>query len=159
MKILFVCTQNVFRSMSAHYILEKYLNENYPNHNYKIDSAGTIAYDFETPYSWTINRLKELKINANNHKNKRITKELLKDYDLIICMTEHHREHILKKFQIKTHLYNEIALKITEDVKDDNEADFDTTLEEFVIETVNYINKTIPKLAENIVKINNNQHK
>ena len=52
-KVLFVCTQNVFRSMSAHYLAKKYLNEKNIQH-FEIDSCGTKAYPWEVPYEFIV---------------------------------------------------------------------------------------------------------
>jgi protein-tyrosine-phosphatase len=57
MKILFVCTGNIFRSMSAEYLAAKYIKDNKIK-NIQISSAGTVAHP-ETPFSYTVKRLEK----------------------------------------------------------------------------------------------------
>ena len=96
-KILFICTQNVFRSYSAHKITQKHINEN--NLQIKVDSAGTHAYAWERPYSYTFETLEQLDIDFDYvHINKKISKELFDEDTIIVCMTKEHQKHIKKKF-------------------------------------------------------------
>ena len=149
-RILFVCTQNVFRSMSAKFLMEKFLEER-GIYDFEVDSAGTISYSFESPYRKTISRLYELGIDSRAHRNKRVDEELLRKSDIVICMSEHHRKSIKEDFGVDSYLFNEIAHDLTEDLADDNEAEFDD-LNEFIEKTINYINNSIPHLYENLNK-------
>ena len=79
-KILFVCTGNVFRSMSAEKCLKKYLEE----HNIldiRSDSAG-IELKPQEPVSFTIERLAFYGIKVH-HKPKSINQSLIDNNDLI----------------------------------------------------------------------------
>ena len=153
-KVIFVCTQNVFRSLSAHRLMEKYLKEKNLQ-GYEIDSAGTLAYDWESPYQKTLDLLKEKGIIVKNHKNKKITKEMCNENNFIICMTRDHRDYITKNFNTKSFLFNEIAIGKMTDLEDDNEANFSCSLEKFIEKTVNYIDDNIPNLVENLEKMRN----
>jgi protein-tyrosine-phosphatase len=57
MKILFVCTGNIFRSMSAEYLAKKYITDNNIK-NIKVNSAGTIA-EIQNPFSYTVKCLEK----------------------------------------------------------------------------------------------------
>jgi len=57
MKLLFVCTGNIFRSMSAEYLAKKYIKDNKIK-GIEISSAGTIANP-ESPFSYTIKNLEK----------------------------------------------------------------------------------------------------
>ena len=57
-QILFVCTQNVFRSLSAKKLLDKYLLEK-KDTRFEIHSAGTEAYP-DNPYSYTLEKFWEI---------------------------------------------------------------------------------------------------
>jgi protein-tyrosine-phosphatase len=157
-KVTFVCTQNVFRSMSAHYLALKYLEENnIPD--FQIDSCGTIAYSWESPYQHTINLLKNKGVDARKHKNKQIDKNLAEESHFIICMTNDHKNHVKKKFGVESYLFNELALGSATDLEDDNEANFDCSLNKFIEKTVEHIDKHIPKifseLSKKIIQCNN----
>ena len=55
MNVLFVCTGNVFRSMSAEYLMNKYLNDNAIT-NISVSSAGTTAHP-QPSFPETLDRL------------------------------------------------------------------------------------------------------
>ncbi|HCB52188.1 TPA: protein-tyrosine-phosphatase, partial [Patescibacteria group bacterium] len=55
MKVLFVCTGNIFRSMSAEYIMKKYIQDHNLN-EIVVSSAGTVAHE-ESPLPWIVERL------------------------------------------------------------------------------------------------------
>lgn len=89
MNILFVCTGNTFRSMSGEYLLKKALQDAGIS-NVQVRSAGTIAKP-NTIYQETLDRLALYGCDASHHKQTKLTKELCKEQDLIICLSEHHR--------------------------------------------------------------------
>ncbi len=148
-KVLFVCTQNVFRSLSAHHLMKKYLEENNLQ-GYEIDSAGTVAHPFESPYSWTIDRLNQYGIVIEDYKNKKLSQTFIDKFDIIICMTKKHKQFVEENFDKKAYLFNEIAYSKQDDLMDDVEFAFDTSLSEFVVGVVDYIKKSIPNLVKNL---------
>lgn len=152
--ILFVCTQNVFRSYSCQVLLEKYLVDNNIL-SLKVDSCGTIAYDWERPYSYTIDRLKFYGVDVLNHKNKQISQELVNWADLVVCMTFSHLNYVEENFaNSNCVLFNEVAIGKKLDLSDDNETNFDCSLEDFVFQTVDYIEKNIENFYLNLKKFN-----
>lgn len=157
MNILFVCTQNVFRSLSAHKITEKYLKDNNIA-EYKIDSAGTIAHSWESPYSHTLYKLKELGISDLKHTNKKVTKQLVNWANIIIVMTHSHKEYIESNFGSKAYLFNELAHNRLTDLEDDVETDLLENglynLEDFIAKTIDHINDGVPKIINKIDKNN-----
>ena len=147
-KILFVCTQNVTRSMSAHYLMQKYLDENGID-GYEIDSAGTHACCRESSYSQVLDALYELGVDARNHVQKRLDEDLVNSSDLIIASSKHHQEFIRENFNVESYLFNEIAYGRDTDLQDDVEADF-TSLDDFLRQLVRCINDAIPHIVENM---------
>lgn len=148
--VLFICTANVFRSISAHYLLEKYAH-NY-NLDINVDSAGTIASKMDEPYPQTIKKLNDLGCNIENHQNKKITTDLIDWADIIIGMTTQHIRIIEEEFNKKAYLFNEIAFDKKTNLLDESEAQFAYDLDEFIEQTIEHINKGIPKIAEKITK-------
>ena len=93
-QILFVCTQNVFRSLSAKKLLDKYLLEKKDN-RFEINSAGTEAYP-DNPYSYTLEKLEELGVKPFSHQQTRV---LLESQNIVICMTKSHQDFLKRNFR------------------------------------------------------------
>ena len=93
--ILFVCTGNTCRSPMAEGFL-KYLLQNQTNIN--ISSAGTSAILNEPANQSAITVMNEINIDISNYQSKPITLELLEYTNLILAMTNHHRETIIYHF-------------------------------------------------------------
>lgn len=92
MKILYICTGNIFRSMSAEYLSKKYIQDHQIK-NFFVSSAGTSARP-QRPFPRTLERLEFYGCDASGHKQTKISPELLTEQDLIICMAEHHRQRV-----------------------------------------------------------------
>ena len=150
MNILFICTQNVFRSLSAEKLLQLYLNIKQKS-NIQITSAGTEAYP-DQPYSFTLERLKELGVKNLEHRQTKVSKELLEKQDVIICMTKRHQGIIHRLFGKESFLFNELAFGKKSDLTDDVENNvYGENLETFVVGTVNKIYQGIPRIYEKIL--------
>ena len=76
-KIIFVCTGNAFRSMTAEKCAKDYLKKNKIT-NIRIDSAATMPYPQE-PQPAVLERLKHHGITVR-HKYKKLTKKLITEY-------------------------------------------------------------------------------
>ncbi len=151
MKILFVCTGNIFRSMSAEYLAKKYITDNNIK-NIKVNSAGTIA-EIQNPFSYTVKCLEKYWCDVSKHIQRKATDEILKDQDFIICMAKHHKETI-KSFWYESVLFNFIAYGKNIDVMDDteywNKYWFDYNLEKYVNEIVDYIHDAMPNVIKGL---------
>ena len=115
--ILFVCTGNVFRSMSAEYCFNKLIGEK----DYLAESAGTVAQELGID-DRIVDELTTLEINCSKHEPRRLTKEILLESDLIVAMSFSHQKSIKEQFGIETPLFNEIAFGKKEGVRDIEEA-------------------------------------
>ena len=153
MHILYVCTWNIFRSMSAEYLTKKYIDDHTISDLF-VSSAGTVA-TVDKPFPMTVERLEFYGCNPSNHVQRKITQEILAAQDIIICMAEHHRESV-NALWFEAVLFNEIAYNTTENVLDDGEymqihwPYLD--LEEYVPTIVDYIHDAIPSIINSIVK-------
>ena len=156
-RILFVCTGNVFRSMSAEYLLKKYLKD-HKIFGWKVNSAGIIAKK-QSIDPETIKTLKKLGIKNINHKQKKLTKRMLEEYDVIIPMAENHQRFINLEFNFKTLLFNELATdtrKSIWDIKDDVK-DYKTNrraVEKKIRTTIKNISRNMPLLFKSLLEKN-----
>ncbi|MFZ2151147.1 MAG: hypothetical protein WAZ12_05170 [Candidatus Absconditicoccaceae bacterium] len=147
MKILFVCTGNIFRSMSAEYLAKKYIKDNKIK-NIQASSAGTIAHP-EVAFSYTIKRLEKYGCDVSKHKQRKAVDKILKDQDFIICMAKHHQE-VIKSLGYESILFNFVAYSKKEDVLD--EAEYEEKhgsygdLETYVNSIVDYIHDAMPSV-------------
>ena len=154
MNILYVCTWNIFRSMSAEYLTKKYILNN-DIADLFVSSAWTIAH-IEPPFPMTVERLTFYECDPSHHVQRKITQEILAAQDIIICMAEHHRQSV-RKLWFETVLFNEIAYNTTEDVLDDSEymqinwPDFD--LDEYFTTIIDYIHDAVPFVIKNIPQL------
>lgn len=149
MKLLFVCTGNIFRSMSAEYLAKKYIKDNKIK-GIEISSAGTIANP-ESPFSYTIKNLEKYWCDSSLHRQTKLTSEVLEDKDFVICMAQHHLDRV-RELLYEWMLFNFLAYGKKDDVMD--EAEYEEKhwsygdLEDYVKTIVDYIHDAMPKIFE-----------
>jgi len=153
LKILFVCRGNIFRSMTAEYCLKKYLLKNNIK-NIEVSSAGIEAKKQRLDQVLE-KKLKEFKVPVKNHKQRKITKKIVEDNDVIIAMGLNHQQYIREKFGIEVSLFNEISIGKKTPILDIEEVikDYKTNkkaVEKFIRKTVDHISGLTPKLYDNI---------
>tara|TARA_Y100000034_G_scaffold42260_1_gene51804 strand:+ start:696 stop:1187 length:492 start_codon:yes stop_codon:yes gene_type:complete len=153
--ILFVCTGNVFRSMSAEYCLRKYLNDNEIK-NVFVASVGTEAKP-QKPEKDVFEKLKQLGINPTKHKQIKLNKNHFKKFDLIVAMSNEHKRFAFTHFKKNIHLFNKICYDKNSSIKDVWEAvpnpnKHPKKKRKQMRKTIKYINKSIPKFVENYKK-------
>ncbi len=151
--VLFVCTGNVFRSVSAELSLKKYLAERGIG-DWEISSAGIVANP-EPVDPVTLQTLHALGMDGSTHTQKRLTREMLDHYDVIVGMAEDHIEFMRSEFNYKYGiLFNELAKNEKTSVTDDNEIPDRATnrpaVEEKIRQTVQEIAGEIPAVFERI---------
>ena len=95
-KVLFVCTGNTCRSSMAEELLKSILKNHNIEDKIHISSSGT-EVDVSLPASDNaIAALKELELDLTKHRSKLVTRELIDEMDLVLAMTEAHKDYILK---------------------------------------------------------------
>lgn len=93
--ILFICTGNTCRSPMAEGIMKDFLQSKEPFSAVNVESAG-IAVPFSTPASpHAVTVLKEMGIDIEDHASQLVTKPLLEKADLILTMTERHKQILI----------------------------------------------------------------
>lgn len=75
--------------MSAEYLMKKYLQD-HDITDISVSSAGTTARP-QPSFPETLARLEMYGCDASNHKQTKLTPEVLEGKDVVICMSEHHR--------------------------------------------------------------------
>lgn len=149
MRILFVCSGNIFRSMSAEYLAKTYIATHHLQ-DVTVSSAGTTARP-QPGYPETFARLRHHGADASQHQQRKATAALLHEQDLIICMAKHH-QNTLKALGFDTLLYKELAEGTSEDVLDDAEYGtlhgYDFDLATYVDSIVDYLHETMPTVLQ-----------
>ena len=111
--ILFVCTGNTCRSAMAEGIFKKMLIENTEaDSRFNIISAGISALQGMCSTPEAIKVMAEQGIDISRHIATQVQEDLVKKADLILVMSDAHKDYIKTKFaftQDKIHLIKEFA--------------------------------------------------
>jgi protein-tyrosine phosphatase len=104
--VLFVCTGNIFRSVTAEYALKAGLGVGTPC---VVSSAG-IDVKPQSVHDWVQTRLREKGANTTRHVQRQLTKELIEAADLVIAMGRNHQVFIREQFGRDVPLFNQVCL-------------------------------------------------
>ena len=115
--ILFICTGNVFRSMTAEYALKATLSF---DTKYTVHSAGLKDGPHEL-LSFVENYLKGRGLDISRHQPKKLTREMLDEANLAVAMGTEHRHQINQIFNCRLPLFSEIAYGTEEPLRDVDE--------------------------------------
>ncbi|MFH1939446.1 MAG: low molecular weight protein arginine phosphatase [bacterium] len=111
--ILFICTGNTCRSAMAEAIFKKMLRERKEdNRRFNIISAGISALPGMSPTPEAIKVMTEQGIDISRHVATQVEEDLVKKADLILVMSDTHKDYIKTKFtfaQDKIYLLKEFA--------------------------------------------------
>jgi protein-tyrosine-phosphatase len=155
MKVLFVCKENVFRSVTAEYCLRDYAQK---NNILDIEAASAgIHARWEPVAPQTRNRLKKHGIIIGRHRQVRLSADLLTKFDLVVAMGLNHQQFIKEKFGKDVPLFNEIAYGTKTGVLDVDEVMPRWYLHlrksaEHIRWTVDYIHEAMPSFVQNAGK-------
>jgi protein-tyrosine phosphatase len=92
--VLFVCTGNIFRSLTAEYALRRELG---PNSHIVVASAGTEDYPYVVRPN-VRNYLLSKGIDVSAHKRRTLTREILTGAKTVIAMSTDHQRFMLDRF-------------------------------------------------------------
>jgi protein-tyrosine-phosphatase len=98
MKILFVCTANICRSAMAEGLFKRQLSMHSGTETIQVRSSGVDALVGLTPDRNTKLVCNKQGVHIDSHKACQLTKTLLKEADLVLCMSKDHRQRILDAF-------------------------------------------------------------
>ena len=97
--VLFVCTGNTCRSAMAEGIFKKMLKERKEDDSsFNVMSAGISALPGMGPTPEAIKVMTEQGVDISQHISTQIQEDLVKKADLILVMSNTHKDHILRKF-------------------------------------------------------------
>ena len=119
--VLFVCTANRFRSPIAAALFARRLQEECPDQDWRVESAGTWAAPGLTVIpsaKWVADHLG---LDLESHKAIRIEREMLSQFDLILVMESSHQEALQVEFpeiKDKVFLLAKVAAGLAYDVPD-----------------------------------------
>ncbi len=100
--VLFVCTGNIFRSVTAEYALKARLGE---GTSCSVSSAGIDAKP-QSAHDWVQTRLREKGADLTAHVQRQLTKELIESSDLVIAMGRDHQVFVREQFGRDVPLFN-----------------------------------------------------
>ena len=104
--ILFVCTGNIFRSVTAEYALKARLD---PGTSCVVSSAG-IEVKPQSVHDWVRTRLREKGADPTRHIQRQITKELVEAADLVVAMGRNHQIFVREQLGRDVPLFNQVCL-------------------------------------------------
>ena len=149
--ILFVCTGNIFRSMTAEYALKAALGI---ESAYVVSSAGTEAKPQEMVH-YVRARLHQRGLDPAKHQQRRVTTEMLNEADLVVAMGLDHRAYLKDQFGREVWLFNQICFGKEEPVLDIWEAlpnwpPAPEAQAAYGISVVDYICDSMPYFSQNV---------
>jgi len=152
MKVLFVCSGNVFRSLSAEACFNHYVKINGLSHSAL--SAGSRVVS-QPIHPAVIGELNNHGIIVE-HQPRSVCKELISDCDLVIAMGLDHQSFLKERFGVKALLFNELVNGKKESIPDHYEVLFENNLYgdeiiSYIRGVVRYIHNSIPLLIKSLV--------
>lgn len=116
--VLFICTGNVFRSVTAEYALRTRMG---PDMRLLVGSAGIEAKP-QSLHPMIIEYLRAKGADPSAHVQRKLTRELLESVDLAVAMGFDHRDFIREQFGRDVPLFNQVCFEKEEPVLDVHEA-------------------------------------
>jgi len=149
--VLFVCTGNRFRSLTADYSLKKLAKD-----KLIVGSAGTRAKK-EKIHPAIIDELLKHDIDVRKHHQRKLNKKILFSYDLVVAMSVPHKKFMKEKFGYDAVLFNKICYGKETPILDLQEQIPDYKIkkkesDKYLRKTVNYIIKSMPRFMKNYEK-------
>lgn len=149
--VLFVCTGNIFRSVTAEYALKARLGAGTAC---VVSSAG-IDVKVQTMHDWVRSRLHEKGTDSTAHIPRKLTRELIEAADLVIAMGLDHQTFIREQFEREVPLFNQVCLGHDQPILDIHEVmpDWETDpgrAQAYVRSVIDVIWATAPALLSHL---------
>ena len=152
MNIIFVCTDNFSRSVTAELCAKKFLEDRNIN-GIKVFSAGIdINRDISNYLRTHFERMKTYGIDLESiAPRKQLSANMINESNIIVAMSAEHKQEIETKYGVKVVLYEELANNKSTTLLPIKYADF-FELEAGLIEMVDYIYMQTPAVIKNIIE-------
>jgi protein-tyrosine-phosphatase len=100
-KIIFVCTANVCRSVTAEGLFKELVRRDaqISQDGFEVRSAGTHALDRSEAGDQTLTVLRERGLDMSRHRAQTINQPLIDWSDLVLCMEKAHLDYLRLSFQ------------------------------------------------------------
>ena len=151
MKVLFLCTDNFTRSITAEFCMKHFLKQNNIT-NIEVASAGFKANsDLSSFSNIHFDRMRQLNISTDGFSRTLFNQRFIDEFDVIIGMGKEHKEYIQKVYNEKIYLFNEIYKGEESSITvppPDKDGDYLVKISEMV----DYINEAIPQLVRKLKK-------
>jgi protein-tyrosine phosphatase len=149
--VLFVCTGNIFRSVTAEYALKVRLGAGM---SCVVSSAG-IDVKSQPVHDWVQTRLREKGADLTRHVQRQLTAELVEAADLVVAMGRDHQVFIREQFGRDVPLFNLICLGDDQPILDLHEVmpDWETDPERaraYVYSVIDVIWATAPAILSHL---------
>lgn len=149
--VLFVCTGNIFRSLTADRAVRGLLAA---QSGFHVSSAGTVDYPHDVrPY--TRGYLLSKGFDVGSHRRRTLTQAIMDESQLVVAMSTDHQAFIREQFGRDVPLYLEVCGVGTEWLPDIEDVipDYQTNrpaVEAHVRATIDRIVELAPRMVENI---------
>ncbi len=94
-RLIFVCTGNTCRSPMAEYLFRELIKNTSLEGEWEVQSRGVSAIPGQKANENAFKALNEEGINLKEHTSRQLTREDLGNADLVLTMTQHHKELVL----------------------------------------------------------------
>jgi len=149
--ILFVCTGNIFRSLTAEYALRRELG---PQSALAVASAGTDDYPHVVRPS-VRDYLREKGLDVSMHRRRTVSTEILTGAWLVVAMSTDHQRFLREKFAHEAPVFLQACGGACEPLPDIEEVVLDyrtnsAAVDAHVRKTIDTIIELTPRLAQQI---------
>ena len=153
-RILFVCTGNIFRSLTADMAVRAALAEDEAAH---VSSAGTDDYP-HVVRPFTQGYLLSKGYDVSSHRRRTLTQSIVDESRLVVSMSTDHQAFIRERFGRETPLFLEVCGEAAEWLPDIEDVipDYRTNrpaVEAHVRSTVDRIIEPVPRMSNNLAEL------
>ena len=110
MKVLFVCLGNICRSPMAEGVFNKLVKERGLQDKYTCESAGTAAYHIGEQPDFRTRKICEINDTPLNHRGRKLQKDDLHSFDLILAMDLMNYKDILDQLLVGDQDKNKVRI-------------------------------------------------
>lgn len=153
-RVLFVCSGNVFRSVSAERIFRARMPPGAGVSRADVSSAGTHAVPQFVRQEVALH-LSRYEVSVADHMPRRVDEALLATTDLVVSMSYDHRTFLLEHFGRASVLFNEVAVGADTPILDVGEAtppwrDDPVLANAHATRVIDYLWAVMPQFVENL---------